>query len=220
MKNTLSVRQQRILQYVRDFMQENGRPPTVRNIQTALNISSTSVVDYNLKQLEERGELERDPNTSRGIRLLSPLPGRSNSMRDNSLTIPIMGAIAAGEPIEVPDLIPDPETWGDTVEVSLAMMDLKPEGLFALRVKGHSMVDALIADGDLVIMRSQSTANNGETVAVLIKRDRSTTLKRFYHEGRRVRLQPANVTMQPIFENPEDIEVQGKLVGVIRQLSR
>ncbi|MDQ3856196.1 MAG: transcriptional repressor LexA [Chloroflexota bacterium] len=214
MKEALSSRQRKILAFVRAFTLQHSRPPTVREIQKALNISSTSVVDYNLKALVEKGELRRSPNISRGIELAEPLP-----VRDDTLSVPIMGTIAAGSPIEVPEHIPDPETWDDTVELPTSLMSLKGDGLFALRVKGHSMIDALIDDGDIVLMRHQSTAENGETVAVWIEKERSTTLKRFYHEGKRVRLQPANVTMEPIYRAPEDVQIQGKLVGVIRQVA-
>ena len=217
MKDSLSARQQDMLRFVREFSLEQNRPPTVREIQSALKISSTSVVDYNLKQLVEKGALRRNPNISRGIELTEPLPARNSS---DTLTVPVVGSIAAGQPIEVPDSLPDPETWGDTVDLSPSLMDVRGDGLFALRVKGYSMVDALIADGDIVLMRSQVTAENGETVAVWIESDKTTTLKKFYHEGHRVRLQPANVTMEPIYVSPESVRIQGKLVGVIRQLTR
>lgn len=211
----MTTRQRNILGFIRDFAAENSRPPTVREIQKALDISSTSVVDYNLKQLVERGELRRNPNISRGIELSEPVP-----LRGSALSVPIVGTIAAGQPIEVPDSLPDPQTWGDTLELNPSMIDVRGEGLFALRVKGYSMVDALIADGDVVLMRSQNTAENGETVAVWLESSKTTTLKKFYHEGRRVRLQPANVTMEPIYAAPDDVQIQGKLVGVIRQLAR
>lgn len=187
----------------------------MREIQKALDISSTSVVDYNLNQLVEKGELRRNRNISRGIELTEPIP-----IRDDSISVPIVGSIAAGAPIEVPESLPDPQTWGDTVDINPSVMDLRGEGLFALRVKGYSMVDSLIADGDIVLMRSQRTAENGETVAVWLEAEKTTTLKKFYHEGSRVRLQPANITMQPIYKSPEEVEIQGRLVGVIRQLSR
>ncbi len=214
MKTTLSARQATILKYIREFTLENSRPPTVREIQNALQISSTSVVDYNLNQLVEKGELRRSRNISRGIELTEmPAP------KDDRLSIPIVGTIAAGAPIEVPDDLSDPRSWGDTVEVSPSLMNLRGEGLFALRVKGYSMVDALIADGDVVLMRSQKTAENGETVAVWIEGEKTTTLKKFYQEGTRVRLQPANVTMAPIYVDSDAVEVQGKLMGVIRQVA-
>ena len=211
----LTPRQKQMMIFIRRFAAENNRPPTVREIQKPLGISSTSVVDYNLKQLVEKGELRRNPNISRGIELTDQLGG----IVDDSLSVPIVGTIAAGEPIEVPENLPDPQTWGDTVEFKPSLIDVRDEGLFALRVKGYSMVDALIADGDIVLMRSQKTAENGETVAVWIESEKTTTLKKFYHEGSRVRLQPANVTMKPIYVQPDDVAIQGKLVGVIRTLA-
>ncbi|MDP9352752.1 MAG: transcriptional repressor LexA, partial [Chloroflexota bacterium] len=173
----LSARQKEMLQYIKDFAAENTRPPTVREIQKALEISSTSVVDYNLNQLVEKGELRRSRNISRGIELTEPV-----AARDDSISVPIVGSIAAGAPIEVPESLPNPQTWADTVDINPSVMDLRGEGLFALRVKGHSMVDALIDDGDIVLMRSQRTAENGQTVAVWIESEKTTTLKRFYHE--------------------------------------
>lgn len=215
MKTSLSTRQRDMMQYIRRFARDNNRTPTLREIMDALHISSTSVVDYNLKQLVAKGELRRNPKISRGIELTDPRP-----ISEDRISIPIMGTIAAGAPIEVPESIPDPQTWGDTVELNATMMDLRTEGLFALRVKGYSMVDALIADGDIVLMRSQETAENGETVAVWLEQEKTTTLKKFYHEGTRVRLQPANVTMQPIYAAPDEVAIQGKLMGVIRQIAR
>ena len=215
MKTSLSTRQRDMMQYIRRFAQEHNRTPTLREIMDALHISSTSVVDYNLKQLVAKGELRRNPKISRGIELTDARP-----ISEDRISIPIMGTIAAGAPIEVPESIPDPQTWGDTVELNPTMMDLRNEGLFALRVKGYSMVDALIADGDIVLMRHQQTAENGETVAVWLDHEKTTTLKKFYHEGNRVRLQPANVTMQPIYAAPDEVAIQGKLMGVIRQVAR
>lgn len=215
MKTDLSARQREMLRYIRSFSDEQNRPPTVREIQKALGISSTSVVDYNLNALVEKGHLRRSRNISRGIELTEPTP-----VRDDRISVPIVGTIAAGTPIEVPDSLPDPRTWGDTVDLNPSFMDLRGDQLYALRVKGYSMVDALIADGDIVLMRAQETAENGETVAVWIESEKTTTLKKFYHEGARVRLQPANVTMQPIYVAPDDVAVQGKLVGVIRQIGR
>lgn len=213
MKTDLSARQREMLRYIRSFSDKQNRPPTVREIQKALGISSTSVVDYNLNALVEKGHLRRSRNISRGIELTAPTPAR-----DDRISVPIVGTIAAGTPIEVPDSLPDPRTWGDTVDLNPSFMDLRGDQLYALRVKGYSMVDALIADGDIVLMRAQETAENGETVAVWIESEKTTTLKKFYHEGARVRLQPANVTMQPIYVAPDDVAIQGKLVGVIRQI--
>lgn len=214
MKSVLTPRQRQILAFIRDFAAAHNRPPTVREIQHALNISSTSVVDYNLNKLEEKGELRRNRNISRGIEIAGLGDAGSSAM-----TVPIVGTIAAGQPIEVPDTVPDPRTWGETVKLDPDIFGSRTDDVFALRVKGNSMIDALIADGDIVLMRPQRTAENGETVAVWLNSDKTTTLKRFYREGRQVRLQPANVTMAPIYVAPDDVEIQGKLLGVVRRLA-
>ena len=213
----LTGRQQSILDYIARFMDDNDYPPTIRDIQSELTISSTSVVDYNLKVIEERGYIRRNRNISRGIELVQ----RDRSRRGSSvLTIPIVGQIAAGLPIPVPG---DFETLGtgeaaDVIEVGPELIGGNPAGVFALRVRGHSMVDALINDGDIVVLRRQETAENGETVAVWLRDERETTLKKFFLEGENVRLQPANVTMAPIYTRAENVEIQGKLVSVHRSV--
>jgi repressor LexA len=210
----LSRRQHAILQFIEHFLDENDYPPTIRDIQTELHISSTSVVDYNLKALESRGLIRRNSKISRGIELVNRTSGRRNTV-----AIPVIGQIAAGLPIPVPG---DLEGSDVTESVELGS-DLVPhttgQGLFALRVKGHSMVDALINDGDVVVLKQQQTCENGETVAVWLKDQRETTLKKFYLEGDQVRLQPANMTMEPIFTPAENVEVQGRLVTVVRSFS-
>lgn len=211
----LTGRQQSILTYISRFMDDNDYPPTIRDIQAELAISSTSVVDYNLKVIEDRGYIRRNRNISRGIELVH------RSRRGGGvLSIPVVGQIAAGLPIPVPG---DLESLGtseaaDVVEVGPELVGGNASGVFALRVRGHSMVDALINDGDIVLLRSQITAENGETVAVWLKDERETTLKKFYREGDRVRLQPSNVTMDPIYTAASNIEVQGKLVSVLRSM--
>jgi repressor LexA len=206
----LSRRQQDILTYIESFSGEHAYPPTIREIQEGLGISSTSVVDYNLNVLEQRLLIRRNRNISRGIELASTPLGRRGIV-----SIPVIGQIAAGEPVPVPDDLATQE-YVDTIEMSADMVGPRNEGLFALRVKGHSMVDALINDGDVVVLRQQSVCENGDTVAVWLKAERETTLKRLYREGARIRLQPANVTMDPIFTSAENVEIQGKLVTVIR----
>ena len=208
----LSRRQRAILEFIEEFLIDNDYPPTIRDIQRELNISSTSVVDYNLKVLEGRNYIRRNKNISRGIEVVGRAVGRRNIV-----AIPVIGQIAAGLPIPVPGDLED----ADSVETIELSSDLVPDGgrdLFALRVKGHSMVDALINDGDLVLLRRQETCENGETVAVWLREQKETTLKRFYHEGERVRLQPANVTMEPIYTRPDNVEIQGKLVTVVRSM--
>jgi repressor LexA len=209
----LSRRQRAILVFIEDFLNDNDYPPTIRDIQRELAISSTSVVDYNLKVLEQRGMIRRNRNISRGIELVGRI-----SPRRNVVTIPVIGQIAAGQPIPVPGDLEGSEA-AETIELSTDLVPDHGRGLFALRVKGHSMVDALINDGDIVLLRPQETCENGETVAVWLRDQKETTLKKLFHEGERVRLQPANVTMDPIFTTPDNVEIQGKLVSVLRSVS-
>jgi len=208
----LSRRQRAILTFIEDFLAENDYPPTIRDIQRELGISSTSVVDYNLKVLEQRNMIRRNRNISRGIELV----GRTG-VRRNVVTIPVIGQIAAGQPIPVPGDLEGSEV-AESIELSTDLVPDHGRGLFALRVKGHSMVDALINDGDIVLLRPQETCENGETVAVWLKDQKETTLKKLYHEGDRIRLQPANVTMDPIFTTSDNVSIQGKLVTVVRSV--
>ncbi len=207
---TLSARQKRILGFLRFFLEERDYPPTVRDIQRGCEISSTSVVDYNLKVLEREGFLRRDREVSRGIELLEK--GRGRAVR-----VPVLGFIAAGEPLQ----IPPSDTWDeealDEVEVGREMVK-GGEGVFALRVKGNSMIDALINDGDIVLMEQADTADDGEMVAAWLKAEGETTLKKLYREESRIRLQPANSQMKPIYADPANVEVQGRVVGVIREM--
>lgn len=209
----LSERQQAVLDYIAVFLDQNDYPPTIRDIKNHLGISSTSVVDYNLKVLEERDLIRRNRNISRGIELVGRVPQRAS----NTVQVNIVGQIAAGLPIEVPDAFSNDDVLG-IVEVSPEIAPRNGEGLFALRVKGLSMIDALINDGDIVVLRAQNTCENGETVAVWLESERETTLKKFYLEGEQVRLQPANVTMDPIYTSADNVRVQGRLVSVVRQI--
>jgi repressor LexA len=208
----LSRKQQAILHFIETFLEENDYPPTIRDIQNELGISSTSVVDYNLKALEARGVIRRNSKISRGIELVNRGPARRNVV-----SIPIIGSIAAGLPIPVPGDLEGSDAV-EIVEVGSDMVRGSGQGLFALRVKGQSMIDALIDDGDVVVLKRQETCENGETVAVWLKDQRETTLKKFYLEGDRVRLQPANSTMEPIFTPAENVAVQGRLVTVLRSM--
>ena len=206
----LSKRQQDILEYIRTFLDENDYPPSIRDIQSHVNISSTSVVDYNLRALEQRNLIRRTSGISRGIELVD-----RGGNRRKTLAIPVIGQIAAGLPIPVPTDLDFAEN-DDLVELGA---DLFPDGgkdLFALRVKGLSMIDALIQDGDVVVLRRQETCENGDTVAVWLRNEQETTLKKFYLEGPNVRLQPANATMEPIYTPASNVQVQGRLVTVLR----
>ena len=212
----LSSRQERMMAFIRRFIVENGYPPSIREIGEAVDISSTSVVNYNLKALEKKKLIARDRTVSRGIRLLgeTPVPGR---VLGGLIRIPLLGRIAAGSPIPVPES--DFSLFdGETVELARGVLP-DQESLYALQVRGDSMIDALVNNGDIVVMKHQQHASNGEMVAVWIRDREETTLKHFYLEGDTVRLQPANPTMQPIFVPAANVEVQGKVVMVIRQLN-
>jgi repressor LexA len=205
----LSARQERMLEFIRDFRGQHGYPPSIREIGQAVGISSTSVVDYNLRALERSGLIRRDREVSRGLGVV----GHTPSARPTTVRIPIVGRIAAGEPIEAM------EQHDDFLEMGLGTV---PDGCYALQVKGKSMIEDLIDDGDLVVIRPQETAENGDIVVALLMSQESSggaaTLKRLYRERGRVRLQPANAAMQPIYVDPEQLRVQGKVVSVIRYL--
>jgi repressor LexA len=208
----LSRRQQAILDFIENFLDENDYPPTIRDIQAELGISSTSVVDYNLKVLEAHNLIRRNRNISRGIELVNRGPSRRKV-----IAIPVIGQIAAGQPIPVPEDLQGAEPL-ESIELSAELIPDGGADLFGLRVKGHSMVDSLINDGDVVLLRHQETCENGDTVAVWLKDEKETTLKKFYHENDRIRLQPANVAMDPIYTSPDNVEIQGKLVTVVRSV--
>ena len=214
MKDKLSARQENILQFIQKFMEERRYPPTVRDIQNGCDVSSTSVVDYNLHKLQAMGYLKREPEVSRGIELIGE--GLKGTKRDIQ-NIPIMGSIAAGEPLHVPDAPTMADESFDTLDLPSSFIGDR-ENMFALRVKGTSMIDALVADGDLVILEPTDQARNGEMVAAWLDDSEETTLKRFYHEGEMVRLQPENSTMQPIMVQAKDVSVRGRVIGIIRSL--
>jgi repressor LexA len=210
----LSERQQKILEFIRRFTLENEYPPTIREIGAAVGISSTSVVNYNLNILQREGHILRSKEVSRGIRLREGLKELASG---HIVKVPLLGRIAAGLPIPVPDSDFSPLA-GESVELTRDIVK-EEEGVYALEVRGDSMIDALINDGDIVVMKHQQEANNGDLVAVWLKDEKETTLKRFYHEGSRVRLQPANPTMEPIYVDASNVEVQGKVIVVIRQIN-
>ncbi len=214
MMKVLSLKQQSIIDFIHRFLGDRGYPPTVRDIVSGCGISSTSVVAYNLAILEKKGYLSRHPEISRGIELLTRTLGSPSRVQ-----VPIIGQIAAGEAIPVPA----PDTWdvtaaADTLEVTEDLTRGKG-GLYALKVKGLSMVDALINDGDIVLMQHVSVVENGEMAAVWLKSEKEATLKKVYVEPERIRLQPANSQMQPVYVEPDNVEIQGRVIAVIRQLA-
>ena len=214
-KKELTHRQESMLAFIREFSKENGLPPTVRDIQAACRISSTSVVDYNLRLLQRDGHLRRKPDVARGIELLDETGNPVSSLT----RIPVMAYIAAGEPLPLPEA----EGWSpgealETIEITPEMQRGK-EGLYALRVKGTSMIDALVGDGDIVLVEPAQQTENGTMVVARLKLENETTLKKLYREGDRIRLQPANSQMEPVYSPAENVEIQGKVVGVIRTMT-
>jgi len=212
MKRKLSNRQEGILEFIRGFIDDHQFPPTVRDIQAGCSISSTSVVDYNLHILQREKYLNRLPEVSRGLELLE---GGLRATRRNMVDVPIVGSIAAGEPLPTPDSVTMDTEGLDSIDVSASLIKGK-SNVFALRVKGTSMIDALVADGDLVLLEPTDQAENGEMVAAWLKNENEATLKKFYMEGNTVRLQPANDAMDPIVVPAENVAVRGRVVGVIR----
>jgi len=208
---SLSPKQERIINFVTEFLDDKGYPPTIRDIATGCGISSTSVVAYNLNKLEQAGYIRRHSDISRGIKFLTP-----QQKGGKLVYIPIVGVIAAGEPIPVPDTGDD--IPNERLEVSEELVRGKQD-IYALRVKGDSMLDALIGDGDIVLMDYVGNAENGDMVAVWLKEEQEVTLKRFFAEPNRIRLEPANSQMKPIYTNQDNVEIQGRVVAVIRRIS-
>jgi repressor LexA len=247
-KKGLSERQKKILGILENFQENAGYPPSIREIGEQAGISSTSVVNYYLDQLQDMGYIERDSRVSRGIRLIKTLAdiygqgaatasagaakaaasikqGAQNVRQtvEELLRVPVVGRIVAGLPVPVP---PSDFSYYDAdsmVDVAASLLPGRERGssdLFALEVQGDSMIDAMINEVDIVIMKPAHEARNGEMVAVWLNDRDETTLKYFYKENGRVRLQPANPTMKPIYiEDPSTVEIQGKVIMVIRQVT-
>jgi len=206
-KPGINQTRQRVLKFIHDFIEDRGYAPTVRDIMRGCSLSSTAVVQHHLNVLEREGHIHRDPEVFRSIRL----PDRKNTVR-----VPLLGTIAAGEPIPVPSS----ETWRSEVIETLELTEelTQEKEVYALKVKGLSMIDALIDDGDIVLIQPASTADNGDMVAAWIKDKQEVTLKRLFREHPKIRLQPANSQMMPLYVDPENIEIQGRVIGIIRKL--
>jgi repressor LexA len=219
-------RKQKILDCIAHTVAERGYPPSVREIADAVGLASTSAVHHHLLALERDGLLERGSHSSRALRLTQQgeaqlerptrrLPaglGRVTPFRmpveRDVLALPVLGEIAAGQPIEA---------YADGAESLDVPRSLQARNdSYVLRVRGKSMIDALIDDGDYVVVQPQATAHDGDIVVALLE-DNGVTLKRFFREDDRIRLQPANAEMEPIFAN--EVQIQGKVVGVIRKLA-
>lgn len=201
---------QRILDFIHKFSDQRTYSPTVREIARGCNISTPSVVQYHLNMLEGEGHIRRDPKVFRSIQLL----GRR---REALSRVPLLGTIAAGKPIPVPT----PDSWTTVPEEALQLTEELTQGkknVYALKVKGNSMIDAFVDDGDVVLIEQTAKVENGEMAAVWLKMEQEVTLKKVYREAGRIRLQPANKEMKPMYYQADDIEIQGKVIGVLRKL--
>lgn len=205
-----ALRRQRIIEYIATTVRRSGYPPSVREIAAAVGLASTSAVHHHLSALEREGLLERDATQSRALRLKPAAllgNGGTDILGPDERRYPILGEIAAGGPIEAYQDASETISIPDMINVSAAT--------YVLRVRGDSMVDAHIMDGDLVVIREQQTAQDGDIVVAQVE-ENAVTLKRFFKERDRVRLQPANDRYEPQYYDA--VRIQGKLVGVIRRV--
>ncbi len=198
----LTPRQREILDYIRKEIRERGYPPSVREIGEAIGLSSSSTVHGHLARLEEKGYLRRDPDKPRAIEVT----GERQLRRQRLVTIPLVGRVTAGQPVLAVENVE--ETYALPYDL------VRGDSVFMLRVEGESMIEAGIFDGDLVMVRSQDSAGNGDIVVALL--DDEATVKRFYNEGDRVRLQPENSSMAPIYSR--EVKVLGKVIGLYRRM--
>jgi len=197
-------RGERILAFIGETLDERGYPPTVREIAEAVGLASTSAVHHHLSKLEREGRLQKDPTRSRAL----SVPGMAG--RGNLVRAPIVGEIAAGQPIIAN------EERGETMALPSELAAGAGKDTFVLRVRGNSMIEDHIDNGDYVVVQKQETARDGDIVVALLE-DNVATLKRYFKEKDRFRLQPANSAMQPIYAR--NLRIQGKVIGVIRRLS-
>ena len=199
----LTKRQKEILDYIDGFIAERGYAPSFEEIAESFGYSSLATVHEHLSNLERKGYIRKSYNESRSIELVRPGQG------EPTLDLPLLGAVAAGLPIEA---IPDSET----IAVPPDMVRRQKDN-YVLRVEGNSMIEEQIRDGDYIVVQAQQSAEDGEMVVALVGGD-SATVKKLYREpGNRIRLQPANPTMSPILVDARDVRIQGVVVGVIRK---
>jgi len=222
----LTKRQKEVLEYIRNSIEKEGYPPTIREIGAALSMRSTNGVNDHLKALERKGFIERNVSKSRAIMLTDAgveatgegqvvMGGQPSGERDDieTIDVPMLGAIAAGQPIAA---IEDADNH---VRMDMGMLGGRGGDIFALSVSGESMIEDGICDGDTIFVRRQSVAARGEIVAVMV--DGAATVKRFFPEGDRVRLEPANAAMSPIYLSAQDAResaILGKVVGLYRRM--
>lgn len=222
----LSDRQRNILTFMHEYMTKEGYPPTIREIGVATKINSTSVVNYNLNKLVAAGYLERTGKVSRGLRLIAQIPGKSSDPQKKIIhlsevisKVPLIGQIVASQPVEIPDDSGHYYDEDNMIDIPPSLLNgVDPSNAYALVVKGESMIDAMIRDGDIVILQKQDTADDGDMVAVWLINESETTLKYFHREGDKIRLQPAHPTMDAIYVDPSNCLVHGKVLSVIRHI--
>jgi repressor LexA len=198
-----SATRDKILQFIRRFRETHGYSPTIREVARNCSISSPSVVQHHLKALEREGAITRGKEKFRAIRV-----------EEDVATVPLLGRIAAGHPLPVPttETLSTAERIGVPPEIARG-----GRRVYALRVQGNSMVDAMIGDGDIVVMEQTGEIKNGDVVAAWLRKEQEVTLKKVYFEkNRKVRLQPCNPYMVPLYQPAENVEIQGKVIGVIR----
>src|SRR5438045_965754 len=203
----ITKRQHQVYDFIRRFVEERGYSPSFDEIGRGLKLSSLATVHKHISNLEKKGLLKRDYNRSRSIELLPPRGGLKQALGWSSGTVlPLVGRIAAGRPVEA---LENPET------ISLADFT-RSRDVFVLEVRGESMQDEAILDGDYVLVEKTKIARNGDIVVALIEGS-DATLKRFYREGDKIRLQPSNTKMRPIMVPAADVEIQGRVIGVLRK---
>ena len=208
----ITKRQRQVYDYISNFVQSHGYSPSFEEIGQGMGLSSLATVHKHISNLEKKGLLRRDYNRSRSIDVLAPRGRMKQAMGvlagsgNMGVSLPLVGRIAAGRPVEA---LQNPET------ISLADIT-RSRDVFVLEVRGNSMQDEAILDGDYVLVEKTKIARNGEIVVALLGGS-DTTLKRIYKEGERVRLQPSNATMQPIYVPADSVEIQGRVIGVLRK---
>ena len=212
MYEDLNARQFEVLEYIKTQMREQSYPPSVREICAAVNLKSTSTVHAYLKRLEELGYIKRDSTKTRAIEIICHDPNQTYTAlfeRKTIISLPILGRVTAGEPIlaieNITDVFPLPLDF------------VGSEESFILEIRGLSMVDAGIIDGDNIVVRKQNTAMSGDIVVALILDQNEATVKRLFYENKKIRLQPENQTMESNLFNEEEIRIMGKVTGLIRK---
>jgi len=203
----ITRRQRQLYDFISEFVQKNGYSPSYDEIRLGMKLNSLATVHKHITNLEKKGLLTRDYNRSRSIDLLPPKGRLKQAMSVNTtMVLPLLGRIAAGQPIEA---VENPET------ISLADF-VRSKEVFVLEVRGESMQDEHILSGDYVLVEKAKTAHNGDIVVALVDGS-DATLKRFYREGDNIRLQPSNVNMKPIIVPAANVDVQGRVIGVLRK---